>query len=79
MTTPTNPDETKAQVRFLVTNMVRIASLAGMLVGIATVQDAFPLPYAAGLVLTVLGLGGFFFAPPLLARHWVKQHGKPGE
>lgn len=67
--------ELLAKQRFLVTNLVRIGSLAATLSGIAILQDALAAPTWLGAALTLLGVGGFFFAPALLARHWKDQDG----
>lgn len=65
-------DEAEALVRrkFMLLNLVRLAALASVLIGIAISQDAIDLPQPLGIVLAIAGLIGFFFGPNLLARRW---------
>jgi hypothetical protein len=56
--------------RFIVMNVVRISGLALVLLGIAIARGVLDLPYAIGVVLALLGLIEFFFAPTMLARFW---------
>lgn len=49
---------------------VRFAGVALILAGILVVRGALELPDAAGYVLLVLGLAGFFVMPTVLAHRW---------
>ena len=73
MTQDTDHDELRAQKQFLFLNLLRLASLGLLLTGIAITQDAIRAPYWAGIIMTVIGVGGFFFGPPLLARRLKAQ------
>lgn len=68
--------EMVAKQRFLITNLIRIGSLAGLLVGIGTLREAFALPFAIGIALILVGMAGFFFAPTLLAKRWKDEDGR---
>jgi hypothetical protein len=59
-----------ARIRFLVLNLVRIAGLAAVLIGIAIHYGRIPAPEPAAWVLVAAGLADFFFVPNLLARNW---------
>jgi Na+/proline symporter len=56
--------------RFIMMNVARISGLALVLLGIAIARAVIELPYAIGVVLAVIGLIEFFFAPTMLARFW---------
>ncbi len=70
MNTYTDEDRDRAQRQFLMLNLLRIAALGFLLTGIAITQAAINAPYWAGIIMVVIGLGGFFFGPPLLARRF---------
>lgn len=64
-------DETRAQYRFLVINIVRITGAVMLVLGLAIIaREAFGLPKAAGFVLFFVGLVDFMLVPLLLARKW---------
>lgn len=67
--TPT-PEETLAAKRYGVINLVRIGSIAAVVLGIAIAQKALDLPYVLGVGLALAGLIAFFFGPALLAKRW---------
>lgn len=64
------PEETVAAKRYTVMNLVRIGSIAAVVVGIAIAQGALSLPYALGVGIALAGLLAFFFGPALLAKRW---------
>ena len=70
MTSPNLSDEDIAARRFVIMNLVRVGAVIDILIGILIAQGVIDLPYFVGVVLAVLGVAAFFFAPPLLARHW---------
>lgn len=70
MSGPIDDAEALARGRYMMLNLVRFASLAAVLIGIAISQQAIDLPVPLGIVLAVLGLLGFFFLPNRIARRW---------
>lgn len=62
--------EALAKQRFMLLNLVRLASLASVLFGIAVSQGAVEMPVLFGIALAIAGLFGFFFGPNMLARRW---------
>lgn len=66
----TDEAEATARRRFMLLNLVRLASLAAVLLGIAGSQGAVALPQPLSIALAVAGLLGFFFGPNLLAKSW---------
>ena len=59
-----------AAARFAIINIVRLASACVTLLGMAIAAGKIGDTPALGIVLIVLGMFGFFFAPKLLARRW---------
>ncbi len=67
----TPEEETKAQYRFLVLNLVRITGAVMLVIGLAVIaREAFGLPKAAGYVLFVVGFIDFLVVPVFLAKRW---------
>jgi hypothetical protein len=67
----TPEEETKAQYRFLVLNLVRITGAAMLVIGLAVIaREAFGLPKAAGYVLFLFGFIDFLVVPVFLAKRW---------
>lgn len=67
----TPEEETKAQYRFLVLNIVRITGAIMLVLGLAVIANGvFGLPKAAGYVLFVFGIIDFMLVPLLLAKKW---------
>lgn len=67
----TQEDETKAQYRFLMLNIVRITGAIMLVLGLAVIaREAFGLPKAAGYVLFVVGFVEFLVVPVFLAKRW---------
>ena len=66
-------NEEIAARRYMMMNLMRVIAILIVITGIASAQGALPLPYALGVVLAVGGLVGFFFAPPMMVRHWKEQ------
>lgn len=64
------PEETIAAKRYAVMNLVRIGSIAGVILGIAIAQGALELPYVLGVGLALAGLIAFFFGPAMMAKNW---------
>lgn len=63
-------EEEVAQVRYGLMQLTRILSLSLVLAGIAITNEVLPAPFALGVVMIVIGLGAFFFGPPLMVRRW---------
>lgn len=63
-------DEETAATRFGIMNAVRIGSVIVLGAGLAIVREVLAAPYALGVALAIAGVGGFFFAPSLLAKRW---------
>ena len=67
----TPEEETKAQYRFLVLNIVRITGAIMFVLGLAIIANGvFGLPKAAGYVLFLVGIVDFMLVPLLLAKRW---------
>lgn len=72
-------EEMRARQRYLVTNLVRLATLAAVLAGIAMVRQVIPGPAILGGAIALGAMLGFFFGPNLLARRWKAQDRKDKE
>lgn len=59
-----------ARTRFIFLNLIRLGSLALVLFGLSIAAGKLGLPQWVGAVVTVLGVGEFFFLPMLLAKRW---------
>jgi hypothetical protein len=67
----TPEEETKAQQRFLVLNLIRISGAVMLVIGLAIIANGlFGLPVAAGYALLVIGIVDFMLVPLLLAKRW---------
>lgn len=67
----TQDEETKAQYRFLVINIIRITGAMMLVLGLAIIaRGVFGLPKAAGYVLFLVGFVDFLIAPVLLSKRW---------
>ena len=67
----TPEEETKAQQRFLVLNLVRLVGAIMLVIGLAVIANGtFGLPSAAGYVLFLIGMLEFMLVPLLLAKRW---------
>ena len=67
----TQGEETRAQQRFLVLNLVRISGAIMLVIGLAVIANGvFGLPVAAGYVLFLVGIVDFMLVPLLLAKRW---------
>jgi hypothetical protein len=67
----TQEEETRAQVRFLLLNSVRITGAVMLVLGLAVIaREAFGLPRVAGYVLFVVGMVEFLLVPVFLAKRW---------
>ena len=64
----TDEERERAQARFVWMQVLRLAALPLVLVGIAIAQGAIAAPYWLGVGLALAGIAAFFFGPPLLAR-----------
>lgn len=75
MTLPPVLDESEitARQRYLLLNIVRICGIALAIAGIAATRDVLPLPFPFAVVLTLIGVLAFFFAPPVMVKRWKKQ------
>jgi hypothetical protein len=65
-----NDADKLARTRFLLLNLVRIAGLVAVLIGIAIHYGRIAAPEPAAWILVAVGLVDFFFVPNLLARNW---------
>lgn len=59
-----------ARGRFAIINLVRLAGVALVLLGILAARDVFALSNPIAYAAIVLGLFGVFVVPRLLARRW---------
>jgi hypothetical protein len=67
----TPEEETKAQYRFLVINIIRITGAIILVLGLAVIaRGVFGLPKAAGYLLFLVGIVDFMLVPLLLAKKW---------
>ena len=67
----TPEEETKAQYRFLVLNIVRLTGAVMLVIGLAVIaREAFGLPKAAGYMLFFVGFAEFLLVPVFLAKRW---------
>lgn len=67
----TPEQETKAQYRFLVLNLVRITGAIMLAIGLAVIaREAFGLPKAVGYALFLVGFADFLLVPYYLAKRW---------
>jgi hypothetical protein len=67
----TPEEETKAQYRFLVINIIRITGAIILVLGLAVIaRGVFGLPKAAGYLLFLVGIVDFMLVPLLLAKRW---------
>ncbi len=67
--------EEQAKRRFVTLNVVRLAAIGIVMVGIANMGEKLlpGLSPGLGIVLLIIGCVDFFFAPMLLKRMWQKQ------
>ena len=63
------PDEV-ARNRWMVIQAARIGGVVMVVLGLATLGGAIPLPEVAAYVLLVAGLADVFLVPTFLARQW---------
>lgn len=67
----TPEEETRAQYRFLILNLVRISGAIMLVLGLAIIaRGVFDLPELAGYVLFAIGIIDFMLVPLLLAKKW---------
>lgn len=66
----TPEEEAIAARRFMVLGVLRISSFVVVILGLAMARQAIDGPYWLGVALSVIGLLGFFFGPPVLAKRW---------
>lgn len=67
----TPEEETRAQYRFLIINIVRISGAIMLVLGLAIIaRGVFDLPIEAGYVLFLVGIIDFILVPVLLAKRW---------
>ena len=59
-----------ARARFFILQLVRMAGVAMVLLGLAITQGAIDLPPAIGVVLVAAGFIDVFFVPRMLAKRW---------
>jgi hypothetical protein len=67
----TPDDDTKAQYRFLMINLVRVTGAVMLVIGLAVIaRGTFGLPKSAGYVLFLVGFIDFLVVPVFLAKRW---------
>jgi hypothetical protein len=67
----TPDDDTKAQYRFLMLNLVRVTGAVMLVIGLAVIaRGTFGLPKSAGYVLFLVGFIDFLVVPVFLAKRW---------
>ena len=71
--------EMQARRRYLLTNLVRLGSLAAVLAGLAMARQVIPGPEMLGGAISLGGMLGFFFIPTLLVRRWKSQGKSQGQ
>ena len=59
-----------AMKRFWLLNILRLAGLALVLLGIAALGERIDLPRPAAALLLAAGVGVFFILPMMVARRW---------
>lgn len=59
-----------ARARFFTIQAVRLAGVAGVVMGMLASNDRLPAPVWLGYVLLAVGLVGVFVLPPVLVRKW---------
>jgi membrane protein YdbS with pleckstrin-like domain len=59
-----------ARNRWLVINVVRLAGVAMVIVGLLITQQVIPEPAWSGYLLLAVGLLDIFLVPLVLARKW---------
>ena len=59
-----------ARNRWMVINVVRVAGVVMVLVGLLILRQVIPEPAWAGYVIGAVGLADVFLVPLLLARKW---------
>ena len=67
---PKAAEEAIAETRYMIMGLVRIGSLAAVMLGIAIARMVIDATYELGVALAVVGLVMFFFGPILLAKRW---------
>ena len=67
---PPEPPEDVARARWVVINIVRVAGVVMVIVGILGVEGYFAYPDIAAYVLIAAGVFDIFVVPLLLARKW---------
>ena len=70
---PVNHEEERARARYMAMNAARLAAIAVTMVGFAGVREVIPVPYLVSVALVLIGIGGFFFGPPLMVKRWKAQ------
>ena len=72
----TPEEETTAQRRFIVLNLVRITGAIMLVIGLAIIGNGlFGLPEAVGYLLFLIGIADFILVPRLLAKKWKSPTG----
>lgn len=79
MTDTIDSAEMQARRRYLLTNLVRLGSLAAVLAGLAMARQVIPGPELLGGAIALGGMLGFFFIPTLLVRRWKSQGKSQGK
>ena len=64
------PGDEVARNRWMVINVVRVAGVVMVLVGLLILRQVIPEPAWAGYVIGAVGLADVFLVPLLLARKW---------
>jgi len=67
-------NDTTARNRWLVINLVRMASVAMVVVGLLGTQGAVDIPLWGAYVLLAIGFASILFLPFILARRWSSRN-----
>lgn len=78
MNSPPTKDEAQAAQRYTIINLVRIGSVICLGLGMAIVREVISVPYWLGVMFVIIGVGLFFFAPPMLAKKWKANDAEAG-
>ena len=70
MSTYTDEERETAQARFVWLQVVRILAILAVLTGLAITRGVLEANWWFGAGLAFVGVIGFFFGPPLLARRF---------
>lgn len=59
-----------AKARFIAITLIRMSGAVFVLLGLLITEQRIALPWAVGLILTLVGFFDVFVMPKILARKW---------